>query len=554
MPTHCPYCNARLEHSASRCPVCKASLANARPLQVPAPSVRPGISPSSAAARIAPLRLNFGALPSTHGASGNQKPASRTTQPPPPPSTTRPAPKLIADDDDIDTQAAVTNPQLQLAAGAWLRERFRITERLGEGLFGTTWRAVDTTGGSDVSVKTMGSLLLLNEGERRDFLGKCEMFTRRTLAGCVLPSDVVLSPGSVSVVSPFVDGVSLRAVLTARRSAGVALSAEESLRIVHSLVLALQAMHTASPHGFLRPEDVMLTARGLLLTDGILGMCIPPDRLVERVRAAQSQAMPYLAPEVLAGRRPTASADLYALGAMTTEIIGGATPDRGPDLSTFTPELRRAIATLLDREPGRRPAGSRMMLDALSAMVGLSQRPADPPLPLPGQVSLRTPPESTDPSPVAAAAASALPTIAPPNDSARGPALGRLGSATASLPLLSNQRSPAAIALSGPPPDLAVRSGPPAGLTLPPLRHTPGPPVKARLLPPLQAAPKPSVEPETVQRAVPQRPVPAAPASAGTSEDDMIDPKLLRAAKMLDAERRVPRPETLDEIDLIEVD
>ena len=190
------------------------------------------------------------------------------------------------------------------------------------------------------------------------------------------------------------------------------------------------------------------------------------------------------------------------------------------------------------------------MLDALSAMVGLSQRPADPPLPLPGQVSLRTPPEATDPSPAAAA----LPTIAPPNDSARGPALGRLGSATASLPLLSNQRSPAAIALSGPPPDLAVRSGPPAGLTLPPLRQTPGLPLKARLLPPLQVAPKPSVEPETVQRAVPQRLVPAAPASAGTSEDDMIDPKLLRAAKMLDAERRVPRPETLDEIDLIEVD
>lgn len=476
---------------------------------------------------------------------------------PVPPVPARPQPRITAEDDDIDTLSALTNPQLRLSAGEWLRERFQLTARLGEGLFGTTWRALDTTGGPDVAVKVMGPLLLLNEGERRDFHGKCEMFTRRSLAGCVLPSDVVLAPGCVAVVSPLVDGVSLRAVLSARRSIGSALTAEESLRVVHSLVLALQAMHTASPHGLLRPENVMITARGLLLTDGILGVCIPPDRLVERVRAAQSEAMPYLAPEVLAGRRPTASADLYALGAMTTEVIGGATPDRGPDLSSFTPELRRAIVTLLDREPGRRPAGSRMLLDALSAMVGLSQRPADPPLPLPEQVALRTPveaPPAPRPSPAPISSSSSrLPTVAPLTESARELAHGRLGSATASLPLLANPRSPAPITTSGPPPDLAVRSGPPGGLA--PLRSSPAAPAKARALPPLQTASAPPPEAETVHRPAPQRPA-AAQGSPSRSlrEDDMIDPRLLRAAKMLDAERRVPHPETLDEIDLIDDD
>lgn len=473
--------------------------------------------------------------------------------------------RVPAEDDDVDTLSALTNPQLRLSAGEWLRERFQLTARLGEGLFGTTWRALDTTGGPDVAVKVMGALLLLNEGERRDFHGKCEMFTRRTLAGCALPCDVVLAPGCVAVVSPLVDGVSLREVLSARRSAGSALSAEESLRVVHSLVLALQAMHTASPHGLLRPENVMVTARGLLLTDGILGVCIPPDRLVERVRAAQPGAMPYLAPEVLAGRRPTASADLYALGAMTTEVIGGATPDRGPDLSTFTPELRRAIATLLDREPGRRPAGSRMLLDALSALVGLPQRPPDPPLPLPDLVSLRTPPDAAPVAPAPAApvaAASRLPTVAPLPSLMRDPPHGRLGSATASLPLIANPRAPAPGSTSGPPPDLAVRSGPPGGLTLPPLRPAPGGPVKTRLLPPLQPGGAPprqgaetEPETETVLRPAPQRPSPVASAPPRSlREDDTIDPKLLRAAKMLDAERRVPRAETLDEIDLIDDD
>lgn len=570
MLTHCPYCNARLDPSASRCPVCKASLANARPLPPPSarpgpPSAPPSASPSSA--RVAPSRLNVGPPPNARvpGAGLQPPPAVRpppsrvapaSPPPKPAPAPPRPAPPR-PEEDDVDTLSALTNPQLRLSAGEWLRDRFQLTARLGDGLFGTTWRALDTTGGPDVAVKMMGPLLLLNEGERRDFHGKCEMFTRRTLAGCVLPSDVVLAPGCVAVVSPLVDGVSLRSVLSARRSIGSALSTEEALRVVHSLVLALQAMHTASPHGLLRPEDVMVTARGLLLTDGILGVCIPPDRLVERVRAAQGEAMPYLAPEVLAGRRPTASADLYALGAMTTEVIGGATPDRGPDLSSFTPELRRAIVTLLDREPGRRPAGIRMLLDALSSMVGLSQRPADPPLPLPEQVALRTPLEAQappKPSPAASSSSSSrLPTVAPLPEPSRELPHGRLGSATASLPLVANPRAPAPITTSGPPPDLAVRSGPPGGLPLPPMRSAPSAPARSRPLPPLQSRAEPPPEAETVMRPAPQRPASSAP-SRSLREDDTIDPKLLRAARMLDAERRVPRAETLDEIDLIDDD
>lgn len=557
--THCPYCNARLDPSASRCPVCKASLANARPL-APPPSRPPSSgSPQTPAARVSPARLSIGAPPNARVPGASLRPSPAAAPPPqpaappprPPPPTipkAPPRPPPPPEEDDIETQSALTNPQLRLSEGEWLRERFQLTTRLGEGLFGTTWRASDTTGGPDVAVKVMGALLLLNEGERRDFHGKCEMFTRRTLAGCVLPSDVVIAPGCVAVVSPLVDGVSLRAVLDARKARGATLSADESLRVVQSLVLALQAMHTASPHGLLRPENVMVTARGLLLADGILGVCIPPDRLVERVRASHPEAMPYLAPELVAGRRPTASADLYALGAMTTEIIGGATPDRGPDLSTFTPELRRAVATLLDREPGRRPAGSRMLLDALSAMVGLSQRPADPPLPLPEQVPVRPEPDAVTtmkPRP-SAQSASRLPTIAPPTEPDRDPTQGRLGSATASLPLVMNADLRAAIGASGPPPNLAVRSGPPGGLSPTPIEKTP---VKTRVLPPLQSG-------RPLPAAPPQRASSPQPSSSARSlrDDDTIDPKLLRAAKMLDAERRVPRVETLDEIDLIEDD
>jgi serine/threonine protein kinase len=515
-------------------------------------------------------------------------------------------PSQVVDDDEGVTESNRTNPRLGLAVGDRLKERYELVESLGESLVGVSYRARDAQTGCEVLVKFVSSHLLVHDGERRDFAQKVEMFTGRTLAGCVMPTDVALGPGMVALVCPRVEGVSLRAALDARRSAGQPLQLEETLYVLLSLVACLQAMHTASPHGMLRPENILLTARGALLTDGILAVSLAPDRLFARVRDARPGALSYAAPELAQGRRPTASADLYALGAIAVELLGGAPPDRGPRMQGIPAEVRRAVSTLLDREPGRRPAGVRMLLDALVVAAGLPRRPAEAPLPVPQSVAVPWREGSTS----MAAAASQRPaqvdddaddegvstlsearpeSVLRASDEAetrgRAPspygvaeeesevrtvpgtmpapvrevpmAQGRLSTATASLPLVGrggvqSGPPPVMVVKSGPPPAMGVRSGPPSAAGAPPA--TPGAGLRyARTTAPTVRTP-PVGSPAHGAPPAPIAPRPSAPApSHDPMDDDGIDPKLLRAAKMLDAERRrSERPMTLHEVELYE--
>lgn len=127
--------------------------------------------------------------------------------------------------------------------------------------------------------------------------------------------------------------------MDARRARSQGLTPEECVCLLLSIVSALQALHTSSPHGP-RPENALVTARGALSTHCVLGVSFPPDRLHQRIAAGlRPRAADYNAPELALGRRPTASADLFALGAMAAELAGGKALSEGPDLALISVEL-----------------------------------------------------------------------------------------------------------------------------------------------------------------------------------------------------------------------
>lgn len=693
----CPYCRSRLDPGATRCGVCKATVApGAGPLSglpqrpvAPAPAVAAQVTrdvgPSAAARGVRPGSVP---APPPQGAAGRLSfapPPSQARVPAPPPVTSRPPPPpappppprspskapspplaglrasgpisapspvlRVIDDEEGVTENSITNPRLVLAVGDRIKDRYRLLESRGDAASGAVFRAVDESNGAEVLVTFVSNQLLLNDGERRDFFQKVEMFTGRTLAGCVMPIDCAIGPGFVALVHPRIDGVSLRAVLDARKAQRQPLNLEESLRVMQALVSALQAMHTATPHGMLRPENVLVTARGLLLADGIVAVSVAPDRLYERLKQTRVEALSYAAPELSQGRRPTASADLYALGAIAVELLGGAPPDRGPNLVVIPGDVRRSVSVLLDREPGRRPSGVRLLLDALVGAAGLTARPPDAPLPVPQSVAVAfdavvgprsthrpsEPPDDagvttlepqerpaalrdaarafaeahapplddqatrarasspylsepdevgvrTNPAVPAVIASVAMQSAPPPAGPPPNPG-GRLSSATASLPLLGrsgpvHSGPPAAMAVksgpppgapqsSGPPPAMPIRSGPPdpgaafqamqvparfarsqaPTLKTPPVSNA-GPAGVPQAIaprpsqPPVAIAPRPSVAPQA------RAPLPSV---APEELDDGIDPTLLRAARVLDAERRrAERPMTLHEIEVID--
>src|SRR5678815_1253601 len=137
------------------------------------------------------------------------------------------------------------------------------------------------------------------------------------------------SKGLPYYVMPFVDGESLRARLHRERQLPVA----EALRLAGEVADALDyAHHHGVVHRDIKPENVLLQGGHALVTDFGIALAIQHAGDARLTGTGLSLGTPhYMAPEQAAGDRAVnASADIYALGAVTYEMLVGEPPFTGP--------------------------------------------------------------------------------------------------------------------------------------------------------------------------------------------------------------------------------
>ena len=186
---------------------------------------------------------------------------------------------------------------------------------------------------------------------------------------------------------PFVTDDSLRAKL--RREG--ALPLPEAVRLTHDVAEGLAYAHRHGVvHRDIKPEHIFLAAGRALVSDcGVaqaLGAGSGPGPLTSARLALGTPA--YMAPEQLSGGAATDQrADVYALGALTYEVLTGSPPFRGGSphavLAAHTAERpvplaqRRAevpatlavlVMQCLQRQPADRPQTAAAVLAALDAL------------------------------------------------------------------------------------------------------------------------------------------------------------------------------------------
>ena len=126
---------------------------------------------------------------------------------------------------------------------------------------------------------------------------------------------------------------------------------------VRALARALDAAHSRGVvHGALNPSKIVITDAGTSIVKG--GPASPP----------------YLAPEVVAGKPPSAAADQFSLAAITYEWLFGKRIEGGEDVHGTGCALSSAIATYL--------AHGRELVEACQLakqyVAGLIENPAHP--------------------------------------------------------------------------------------------------------------------------------------------------------------------------------
>ena len=187
---------------------------------------------------------------------------------------------------------------------------YELEHRLGEGGAGTVWRARQLSSlGRPVALKRV-----------RVPSGAAEL---RTEAGILVELDHPHIVRVFELVPDGDDGVAIAMQLAGGGSLDERLARRgplpphEVVAIMRKLAAALGSAHRRGVlHRDVKPGNVLFTSDGepLLADFGIAAWA--DDGLVRGTAA-------YLDPSVLAGRPPDASSDLYALGAVAREMLGG---------------------------------------------------------------------------------------------------------------------------------------------------------------------------------------------------------------------------------------
>lgn len=282
-----------------------------------------------------------------------------------------------------------------------LEGKFRFLERAGRGGMGVVYRALDLTLDREVAVKTLPRV---GADEARRLRAEA-----RTMAAVSHPNlATILGAESWNGVPMLVVEFLPGGTLQDRLRAGP-LTLPEAWEIAGALLPALALLHESGIfHRDVKPSNIGFTARGApkLLDFGLARVLdvaqsapLAGEGSAARgdTRGSGLAGTPlYLSPEAIAGERPRASFDLWAMSVVLYESIAGVNPFDGgsveetfrritgaqaPDIREYRPEVPAKVAAFftdsLASDRGRRPTTAMQYLEALR--TAFEPPPARPP-------------------------------------------------------------------------------------------------------------------------------------------------------------------------------
>ena len=226
--------------------------------------------------------------------------------------------------------------------------RFVIVKLLGAGGMGQVYEAQDTKLKRVVAIKRMAPKLQQDERDRRRFLREAEQASALNHPNIAAIYDVIEEQDEILLVMEYVEGTPLRAVMQGKKS----LSNDEFFNISVQGLEGLNAAHEKGIlHGDIKPENIMLTpeARIKILDFGVarrfsMGRPDEATLTMATLSGAVNGTPAYMAPEVLMQKPYDGRADLFSMGLVYYEMLGGPQPFE-------TDSIAGTMASVLHTEP-----------------------------------------------------------------------------------------------------------------------------------------------------------------------------------------------------------
>jgi serine/threonine protein kinase len=263
-----------------------------------------------------------------------------------------------------------------------------ILDVIGQGAFGTVYRAVHPVLHRQVAIKVLSSAHSADPGVAQRFVEEARVIHRIRHENIVdLLGFGELSTGQMYYAMELLSGKTLAGHLSERG----AFEPEIALHVLRQIADALDAAHGSGVlHRDLKPDNVFVvgelgpSCRVKLLDFGIAKLL--GDDSVLRTRSGMLMGTPaYMSPEQCGGERVDAKSDIYALGVIAHELLTGARPFPGQTVreqltqhlfeppvraSTARPELPARLdaplLAMLDKQAANRPVSATAAVQSLA--------------------------------------------------------------------------------------------------------------------------------------------------------------------------------------------
>ena len=225
---------------------------------------------------------------------------------------------------------------------------YQVISLIGAGGMGEVYLAEDTRLGRKIALKILTTHFTRDSDRLRRFQQEARAASALNHPNILTIHEIGQIDSRHFMVTEFIEGETLR-----RRMAKAQMNIPDALRIASHIASALAAAHAAGiVHRDIKPENVMLREDGIIkvldfglakLTDSKTGEA----EAMTLVKTEQGMVMGtahYMSPEQARGLPVDARTDIWSLGVVLYEMVGGRVPFEGHTSSDV-------IAAILEKKP-----------------------------------------------------------------------------------------------------------------------------------------------------------------------------------------------------------
>ncbi|MEP7163244.1 MAG: protein kinase [Ferruginibacter sp.] len=222
-------------------------------------------------------------------------------------------------------------------------QNYIIISKLGQGGMGTVYKAVDNVLGREVALKMLNTLMINQPQVLDRFKKEAQVLARLLHPNIAVIYNLIEQEQQHFMVMEYVEGKNLDEVLRQHKTLPYKM-------VVLIFMQALEGLHHAHKKGIyhrdIKPSNLILTPDGTVkLMDFGIAKVAGEQRMTQLNKVIGT--IEFLAPEIIEGKEPSVSSDIYAAAVTMYELLSGKLPfESSTDYNLMQEILKKKPVTI----------------------------------------------------------------------------------------------------------------------------------------------------------------------------------------------------------------